>query len=199
MGLIARRQDLGEGTQIAQGKKHVRLTIEIAAYHGIPGIPRHTVASLLRLHADLILVLISVVTTMCSSTTPCEIGWAEELPERCPPPGAFAPAGETYYRMVTSFPPKSSDFVSHRQLFPERIFPVSECRTRALSLFDSTDRCLSLLKLPRFRGKLVVGIALPPNAGALERNGSPGHASWWRCRNFDPVVASVIVSSRSRP
>ena len=136
---------------------------------------------------------------MCSSTTPCDVGWAEQLPEHCPPAGVNAPTGETYYRAVTSFPPTAADFVSHRGLFPARSFRVSECRTRAVSLFDSAHKCFELLKLPRFRGKLVVGIALPTNAGALQRDGNSGHVSWWRCGSFDSVAASVRVDLGGSP
>lgn len=130
---------------------------------------------------------------MCSSTAPCEIGWAEELPEHCPPADALPLAGLTYYRMVDSIPPTPHDFDSYRQLSPRRKSPVCECRTRAVSIFTSANSCLSLLKLPRFRGKRVVRISIPLNAGAIKRTGSPGHMSWWRCATFDPVGASVSV------
>ena len=54
--------------------------------------------------------------------------------------------------------------------------------------------------LPRkILGKRVVGIALPTNAGALQRNGHSGHVSWWRCGSFDSVGASVRVDSGGSP
>ena len=45
------------------------------------------------------------------------------------------------------------------------------------------------------KGGAVVSLSLPPPAGATKRTGSkPGHVSWWRGADFDPVPFAQPVS-----
>ena len=126
---------------------------------------------------------------------PDGIKWHEDLPENCPPIEAVLPEGKVFYRLVGSHPPSDGDFLSQRILQPERIFNVSECQARSISLFDNQEYCITLRKLPFFRDKLVVEIALPPDAGLISRTNNKGHYSWWRRRDFNPVGYCVWVTS----
>lgn len=121
--------------------------------------------------------------------------WYEELPEDCPPKGAGAPATHPHFRVVRSIPPTDCDFVSHRALHPNRAFPVPECQARAVSLYLIRNSASKILKLPRYKGGSIVSLALPSSAGLTKKTpGKPGHVSWWRQANFDPVPLAVPVS-----
>ena len=60
--------------------------------------------------------------------------WAESLPDGCPPENAFAPQNDMFYRLVDTVPPEDKDFWSHRKLFPNRKFNISECLACSCSM-----------------------------------------------------------------
>ena len=123
-----------------------------------------------------------------------ENDWYEELPEDCPPRDAGAPVSEPHFRVVRTIPPTDCDFVSQRALYPERPFSVPECQARAVSLFLVRKSASGVLKLPRFKGGAIVPLTLPRTAGVTKKTGGkPGHVSWWRRANFDPVPLAVPV------
>ena len=122
---------------------------------------------------------------MCSDR-PCAAGYAEPLPQSCPPRGADSSGGQ-YHRLVESIPPTIEDFKSHRERFPDRAFTVTECRARSVSLLKSVEQCNQLLKLPTLRGRLIVVLEIPSNTGAMQKTGGPHHYSWWRCGAFNPI------------
>ena len=116
-----------------------------------------------------------------------EYDWFEDLPENCPPNGAEIPRGETYYRIVNSFPPRIEDFYSWRKLFPNKTHS-NECIARAVSLRSSGAKCKKLLKLTRLKGKIVVKIELDETSGVVLKTGShKTHYSWWMSLNFNPI------------
>lgn len=115
--------------------------------------------------------------------------WAEPLPEGCPPPEAWKPEDEIYYRLVDdSDNPNPRDFFSVRKLKPNRNFVgVSECETLGLSVFDTLDACRGAGKLRGLRHKRVAKVALSPERGVILQTRGPAHHSWWLEANFDPV------------
>ena len=113
--------------------------------------------------------------------------WAEDLPQECPPEGATNPQGKIFYRIIKNNPPIQEDFFSHRKLYPAKFFKVSECQARSTSIFDSLEACRRLLKNNRFKGCRITKLLLPPESGVILKTGQPGHFSWWRQKNFDPV------------
>lgn len=125
--------------------------------------------------------------------------WAEPLPDECPPDDAVPPEGEVYYRMVESFPPTETDFVSHRELYPNKHFSLGECQVRSCSVFTDHSRCADLTKLPRHKDKMVVEFQLDRSSGVVLRTGTrQGHYSWWRSRNFDPIPLCSLADSQGK-
>ncbi len=122
----------------------------------------------------------------------CHFGmdWYENLPQSCPPQEAKEPSGEQYFRILNSNNPSNNDFLSHRALYPDKKFSVSECQAMAISLFTDKESCRIVAKLPKYRNKnLYIGeliltksdglIAHTPNKKSLN------HYSWWRSIKFD--------------
>jgi hypothetical protein len=120
--------------------------------------------------------------------------WAEELPDNCPPTDAIQPNNMPFYRLVGNIPPEERDFWSHRKLYPNKDFGLSECVIRACSVISNLDQCRILLKLPTQQGKLIVEITLPPESGLIKKTRkNQYHYSWWRKKDFDPIPICVEI------
>jgi len=113
------------------------------------------------------------------------MNWFEELPSDCPPDEAFPP-DDTFFRLG-SIPPDDSDFWSHRRRFPHKVFQVSECIARSLSVFDDHESVLRLKRLlPSMRSKPVFQVDLTEKDGLVQQTGNDmHHFSWWRTTEFD--------------
>ena len=123
--------------------------------------------------------------------------YAEQLPADCPPPSATEMAGEVVYRLVSSRPPSSRDFLSQRALFPNKSFHTDECRARAHSVFVSQTDCGALTKLPAHRSKFIARLTLLANAGKLMQTGrQASHLSWWRFAAFDPLAHCEVLEQQ---
>ena len=111
--------------------------------------------------------------------------WYEELPQDCPPDGAYSAEG-CYFRLG-SIPPDDSDFWSHRQRFPHKVFQVSECVARSLSIFDDKESVEKLKRLiPAMRSKPIFQVDLTEKDGLIQQTGNDlRHFSWWRSTEFD--------------
>ena len=111
--------------------------------------------------------------------------WYEELPPDCPPDEAYSPEG-CYFRLG-SIPPDDSDFWSHRQRFPHKVFQVSECFARSLSVFDDKESVEKLKRLvPAMRSKPIFQVDLTEKNGLIQQTGNDvHHFSWWRSTEFD--------------
>jgi hypothetical protein len=129
---------------------------------------------------------------MCTTASPCQVGWAELLPAECPCGGSANTCGETVFRVAASNPATLADFASHAALYSDRRY-TNECKARAISVWCDLSHCVELLKLPRLKGGFIVALTLPPGAGAL-KGGTTGHVSWWRCGAFD-VLAHVTAEN----
>lgn len=112
--------------------------------------------------------------------------WFENLPENCPPPDAVNPSNFLCFRLATQNPPVEADYLSHRQIYPERKFNVSECRARSLSIFSERAECENIKKLPVHRGKHIVALRLFPKCGVVKHTGKleEAHYSWWVLAGF---------------
>lgn len=122
-----------------------------------------------------------------------EAEWAEELPANCPPIGAENPDNRWFYRLVNTFPPSASDFVSNRTLFPNKIFNIDECIVRALSIFETAIACREILKLPLHKDQLLVKLLLPDVSGLVLRT-KKKHYSWWKRKSFNPIPMCKLVN-----
>jgi hypothetical protein len=119
--------------------------------------------------------------------------WSEELPPNCPPAEARPPGLRRFYRLVNSFPPSASDFLSNRALFPDRRFNVDECIARALSIFETAKACSRIRRLPLHRDQVLVAFSLPDSCGVILRTAGHTHYSWWSRRGFNPIPMCTLV------
>lgn len=118
--------------------------------------------------------------------------WFESLPDSCPPKEAKEPAGDLFYRIMVSEQATESDFLSHRVLYPEKKFKVSECQACSLSVFKDVNECEKILKMPTFKNKqwYIGEFELNNNDGLILNTPSPTnpyHFSWWRSSSFNIV------------
>jgi hypothetical protein len=118
--------------------------------------------------------------------------WFEELPPDCPPETASEPAA-IYFRLG-SIPPDDSDFWSHRRRFPHKVFSVSECIARSLSIFDDQEAAERLRRLiPAMRSKPIFQIDLTEKDGLIQQTGNDAHHfSWWRSTEFDLSSIKIL-------
>ena len=118
--------------------------------------------------------------------------WYEELPLDCPPDEAYSPEG-CYFRLG-SIPPDDSDFWSHRQRFSHKVFQVSECVARSLSVFDDKESVEKLKRLiPAMRSKPIFQVDLTEKDGLIQQTGNDvHHFSWWRSTEFDLSMIKIF-------
>ncbi len=116
--------------------------------------------------------------------------WYEELPEQCPPSDAFNPDRFVCYRLCECIEPSDGDFLSHRVIFPDKIFRVPECQARSISVFQNPEDLDRILKLAIHKHKAKVKIVLSQNDGVAIKTGKDSHFSWWRSRGFDLASAT---------
>jgi len=123
--------------------------------------------------------------------------WVEDLPEGCPPNDAYKPTDLVVYRVVSEFPPRESDFLSHKALHPERAY-IPECEYRAVSVCDNIEHAKSLLYLPSIRkkgGEFIVKLILLRGSGVIKPGkDDKSHINWWRRKCFDPIQASTLMA-----
>lgn len=116
--------------------------------------------------------------------------WFEELPDQCPPAQASNLEGFVCYRLCEGFQPAEGDFLSHRTLFPEKIFRAPECQARAISVYKEAKDLDFVLKLAAHKHKYKVRITLGHEDGAVMKTGQTSHYSWWRSKRFDLACAA---------
>ncbi|MCU0426787.1 MAG: hypothetical protein MUF71_14300 [Candidatus Kapabacteria bacterium] len=117
--------------------------------------------------------------------------WSEELPLNCPPSQAKTANNEVFYRLC-NYPVSDKDFLSHRALSPTKVFSVSECQARSLSIMDTLESAKKLLLLPSLKGKKIVKIHLIEENGLILQTGKPNHFSWWKSQNFDFSTCPIV-------
>ena len=126
--------------------------------------------------------------------------WPADFPEDCPPEQAL-PADGTYYRIVKTDPPESSDFVSMYHQDRNRAEDAIRrgrrtlCETMGLSFFADIGQAVQCAGRYRRMGKKIETVTLTPNAGkALETPSEfPSHHTWWREERFDPTRYAQVV------
>jgi hypothetical protein len=110
--------------------------------------------------------------------------WFEPLPSECPPKKAIPTESITVYR-ITANPPKKEDFHSHRKIYPNKVFTVDSCIACSLSVFDTEEVAIKLIKLPRFKNKVVTELQLTIDDGVILKTSGAHHYSWWRSQKFN--------------
>lgn len=125
------------------------------------------------------------------------MNWFEPLPECCPPSEAATSSGVPFYRILKSNSVSEEDFLSHRALYKNRVFRVSECQARSISIFPDIQECSNVMKMPTFKNKetYVGEIVIEEQDGLIVNtpsNVSTKHYSWWRSEIFDIAKVKVI-------
>ncbi len=120
------------------------------------------------------------------------MNWSESLPLDCPPLEAFVPK-EPYFRLG-SVPPSDSCFWSHRQRFPHRVFYVSECVARSLSVFNDNEGAKRVKNIvPNLRNKPIFQVDLTEEDGLVPQTGNDiHHHSWWRSITFNLSKIKIL-------
>ena len=123
--------------------------------------------------------------------------YLEPLPVGCPPATAEEiTATRQVYRLVRTNPPTGADFDSLRARNPsKRPFPEPEleCRACGVSVHGSREAADKTRKLSGLGDRLICRVQLGPCAGRIERNGSPGHYTWWPLAAFDILPRCCVV------
>ena len=120
--------------------------------------------------------------------------YREPLPEDCPPPQAEEIAGpRIVYRMVWSDPPIDDDFRSQRAKNPEKIYQVTECRARGLSVYAQLEDVKFLAARLGLEGVYFCRVALATGAGRIQKTGAASHHTWWPRAAFD-ILAHCQVA-----
>jgi hypothetical protein len=110
--------------------------------------------------------------------------WPDNFPDCCPPEDAREPS-EMVYRWIKKDSPTPEDFLTVRDLYPNRPFPENdkECRACANSVYTSRDDMRINRTTGRFRDMNVAVGHLTPDLGRIKHTPSPGtknsHHSWW--------------------
>jgi hypothetical protein len=135
---------------------------------------------------------------MCCVEKPCDTGWAEDpLPANCPPQKGIAdPNGEVFFRATKAQAPSLDDFRSYQYLNPEIHFSGKECVARALSVWNSEDKCRALTLKSPDKGSFVTGVTLEKHSGVIQLR-SDGHASWWVCGDYDILGHCAVVGGNA--
>ena len=118
--------------------------------------------------------------------------WKEELPDNCPPEDAKAPNEKELYRLVSSNPPTDNDFDSHRALYPNKIFNVSDCQAHSISIINNLSDIEKMKKLPLHKNKIIVRLQLELKDGLIKQTGKITHFSWWVSKNFSLTQCQFI-------
>lgn len=116
--------------------------------------------------------------------------WDEPLPPDCPPKEAYQPTNESFYRLVLSIPPTDKDFFSNKKLYPDKSYrSTPECIARACSLFSTFEMCARARRTSHLQtGKSIIKITLPPDSGLIKPSRGRHHYSWWRLKEFNPIL-----------
>jgi len=126
--------------------------------------------------------------------------WSETLPQGCPPSDALEPNNMEVFRLVKTIPPTEVDFYSHRKLEPEKVFHVSECIARSISVFNDLSACNAVKKLPKFKNETfhTIKMLLDSECGVvLNRNGIH-HFSFWMRDSFNPIERHEAIGVEER-
>ena len=129
---------------------------------------------------------------MCVVGQKCEVGWAEPLPDGCPPAdGQNTNSSTAMFRFVKADPPVANDFKSHRELGFFVPQTVTDCEARSVSLFATLEKCKEMRKLPRLRAMRIARLTLKREWGVVKHRGL--HVDWWPCKKSEPLRHAVVV------
>jgi hypothetical protein len=109
--------------------------------------------------------------------------WRKHLPDDCPPEDAIPTIGQVY-RLADKNNFDENDFLSHRELHPEREWEgVSECVAGGISVYTELEGILRLRRrVKSMRRKKVISGVLEPKHGKMKHTPSethPSHHTWW--------------------
>ena len=124
--------------------------------------------------------------------------WPDCFPPDCLPNDAKKPC-DRVYRLIQQDSATADDFLTVRQLYPNRQFLDSdkECRSCALSVFNSRDDVTVNRRTGRFKNMKVAVANFTPDSGRIKHTPSPGtknsHHSWWVPVNVEALTLFEAV------
>ncbi len=125
--------------------------------------------------------------------------WPDHLPDGCPPEDATG-ASEQVYRFVKNDPPTPEDFLSWRELYPNKPCPKSleECYVCSISVFTSKAAVRRLHKrIPTFKNMKPALGELNPTLGVIKNTPSnrtdKSHHDWWPPVDSKPWTVFNVV------
>lgn len=107
--------------------------------------------------------------------------WPAFYPDDCPYSHSTVVSG-VVYRLVTPTL-KGTDFQSHRERFPDKVFQVPECEACGLSVVLDREEIISMQRtIPLFKKKVIAWAELSGEHGRIAPTPKPfaeSHCTWW--------------------
>jgi hypothetical protein len=107
--------------------------------------------------------------------------WPAYFSDDCPPQDSQPASGEVY-RLVKNDPPKEDDFLTHKELFPEKDFGDQECQACGVSVSrDADDIPVLKRRVPGLRERMLARGILDSSLGKIKSTPGPvrSHHTWW--------------------
>lgn len=106
----------------------------------------------------------------------------QEFPQDCPPKWA-EPALGNIFRFVKRRTMKAGDFLSFKEINPNRDYKEKECSSRGLSVFRTREDCSKAEAVcPALRKKYLAAANLKSPVGQIAptpSNNTKNHHTWW--------------------
>lgn len=108
--------------------------------------------------------------------------WKKHLPQNCPPDDAVETQG-IVYRLVKQRSITPEDFLSYRELNPDKLYDLSECIVGGISIYTELEGVQKLQsKVPAMKKRKIAKGFLQPQHGKMKNTPSethPSHNTWW--------------------
>jgi|ERR1017187_3977984 hypothetical protein len=115
------------------------------------------------------------------------------LPPQCPPNDAIPCTGEIF-RLVSTVPATTDDFISHFNRYPGKQW-LDECEASGLSISLSFEAASRLRKRFKKLPQEIAVASLQPAVGVMKQTHSAEHHTWWPEDGVDiPVLFNIVKS-----
>lgn len=114
--------------------------------------------------------------------------WPQHYPESCPPAIAKEASGKVYRFIEKEHEfPQDKDFMSWKELNPNKDYGEKECQACGLSIYISLEEAKRVASsIPRLKKMKIAEANLTKNSGKMENtpsNVSKDHFTWWISKN----------------
>ena len=127
--------------------------------------------------------------TVVSNDIANEYKNAKIMPQSCPPQEAVCADVSPVYRLIDGDIPVARDFLSHKELYPQKRYPkTQQCKATALSFFNSVEAAMDAKNSSKgLRSKKISEGKITKECGTHELNNSTGHISLWQFKDVDII------------